>query len=63
MKSVWIITCIELLNFIYLISPTKTKNLFFKGVRAKAGGNNSKSYKSYKTMWDKKKSKQFSSRS
>lgn len=56
MKSVWTITFIELLNFIYLISPTKTKNLFFKGVPAKAGGSNSKSYKSYKTIRGKKKS-------
>lgn len=43
MKSVWIITFIELLNFIYLISPTKIKNLFFKGMPAKAGSSNIKS--------------------
>lgn len=35
MKSVWTITFIELLIFIYLISPTKTKNLFFKAATVK----------------------------
>lgn len=45
----YVITFIELLNVIYLISPTKIKNLFFKGVLAKAGSSNTKSYKRYKT--------------